>query len=138
MNNKILALDIGDKQTGVAILNNILATSLESVKTEKILEFIQNYASQNNLQKIIIGLPVNDDGSENIQCQKVRSWAEKIDALGEFEIILENEYLSSIEAQNNLRVLGLSPKEMKIKEHSEVARILLEQYLKNVSQKSTI
>ncbi|PIP51475.1 Holliday junction resolvase RuvX [Candidatus Berkelbacteria bacterium CG_4_10_14_0_8_um_filter_35_9_33_8] len=133
MNNNILALDIGDKQTGVAVLNTILAISLESLETTKLLEFIQNYALQKKIQKIIIGLPVNDDGSENEQCQKIRNWAEKIDILGEFEIIFENEFLSSIEAQNNLRVLGLSPKEIKIKEHSEVARILLEQYLKNVS-----
>jgi len=133
MNNNIVALDIGDKQTGVAVLNTILAISLESLETTKLLEFIQNYALQKKIQKIIIGLPVNDDGSENEQCQKIRNWAEKIDILGEFEIIFENEFLSSIEAQNNLRVLGLSPKEIKIKEHSEVARILLEQYLKNVS-----
>ncbi|PIX31325.1 Holliday junction resolvase RuvX, partial [Candidatus Berkelbacteria bacterium CG_4_8_14_3_um_filter_33_6] len=123
MNNNILALDIGDKQTGVAVLNTILAISLESLETTKLLEFIQNYALQKKIQKIIIGLPVNDDGSENEQCQKIRNWAEKIDILGEFEIIFENEFLSSIEAQNNLRVLGLSPKEIKIKEHSEVARI---------------
>ncbi len=129
--NNIIALDIGDVQTGIAGLRENIPFSFESVKTEKLLDQIKEFRTIKKIDLIIIGLPVSDDGSENDQCRKVRKMALKIDNIVDCDIVLENEYLSSIEAQNNLQVLGLSPREIKQKEHSEVARILLEQYLKN-------
>lgn len=134
MNKNIIALDIGDAKTGMAGLKQNIPFSFDMVKTEILLHRIKEFLSQKKIDLIIVGLPVNDDGSENEQCQKIRKIASEIEKIVDCDIVLENEYLSSIEAQNNLRVLGLTPREIKQKEHSEVARILLEQYLKNASK----
>lgn len=131
MNRNIIALDIGDAKTGIAGLRANIPYSLDTIKTEILLPHIKEFSDQKKIDLIVVGLPVNDDGSENEQCQKVRKLASEIDKIVNCDIVLENEYLSSIEAQNNLRVLGLSPREIKQKEHGEVARILLDQYLKN-------
>lgn len=134
MNKNIIALDIGNVRTGMASLRENIAFSLDTIKTEILLAQIKEFLSRKKIDLIVVGLPVSDDGSENEQCQKVRKLALEIEKIVDCDIVLENEYLSSIEAQNNLRVLGLSPSEIKEKEHCEVARILLEQYMKNASK----
>ena len=131
MNKTILAFDAGDKYIGVAENKSNHVFVLDNIDTEHLVDFVKEYITKNALEKIIIGLPVNEDGTENDQCKKTYSLAKKIETVFDGEIVLENEFLSSIEAQNNLRTLGYSPKEVKEKEHSEAAKIILEQYIQN-------
>lgn len=85
-----IGLDVGDKTIGVAVsdLLNITAqgvTTIERVGIRKdagkVIDFIKEY----ECDTIVIGLPLNLDGSDSIQTEKVR----------EFRTMLENKMLST-------------------------------------------
>lgn len=58
---KYLALDIGQKRTGIACTddNQIIATALTTIQTFKLEEFLKEYTKLNKVEKIIIGYPVD-------------------------------------------------------------------------------
>lgn len=62
---KIMAIDYGLKRTGLAVTDDlqIIASGLNTVETPKLFEFLKNYFSVNEVEKIIVGLPVKLDGS---------------------------------------------------------------------------
>ena len=67
---KIIALDIGEKRTGVAISNNIstMCTPLDYIKSEDLEFFITELSiiiNQNEVDKIIIGLPKLMNGKKD-------------------------------------------------------------------------
>ncbi|HOK38014.1 MAG TPA: Holliday junction resolvase RuvX [Bacteroidales bacterium] len=57
---RYIALDIGKKRTGIAVTdpNRIIATALETVTTNNLVEFLKIYLQQNEVIKIIYGMPV--------------------------------------------------------------------------------
>lgn len=62
--SRILAIDYGMKRTGVAVTDElqIIATALDTVETSKLFEFLDKYISQNNIQEIVVGLPMRMHG----------------------------------------------------------------------------
>lgn len=62
---RILGIDYGTKRIGLAVTDplQIIATGLETVPTEDIFNFLDAYFSQEEVEAIIIGDPLNLDGS---------------------------------------------------------------------------
>jgi putative Holliday junction resolvase len=62
---RILALDFGKKRTGIAVTDplKIIAQGLTTIDTQQLFEFLKDYISRENTERIIIGLPFNLDGS---------------------------------------------------------------------------
>lgn len=65
---RLLAIDFGKKRTGIAITDElqIIASGLTTVETEKLLPFLKDYLSKENVERVIIGEPkrMNDEPSE--------------------------------------------------------------------------
>ncbi|WP_010254345.1 Holliday junction resolvase RuvX [Myroides injenensis] len=65
---RLLAIDFGKKRTGIAITDElqIIASGLTTVETEKLLPFLKDYFSKENVERVIIGEPkrMNDEPSE--------------------------------------------------------------------------
>jgi len=63
--SKILALDFGEKRTGIAVTDDlqIIASGLTTVLTKDLLDFLKNYFSNEKVELIIIGLPKRMDNS---------------------------------------------------------------------------
>lgn len=65
---RLLAIDFGKKRTGIAITDElqIIASGLTTVDTEKLLPFLKDYFSKENVERVIIGEPkrMNDEPSE--------------------------------------------------------------------------
>lgn len=61
---RIIAIDYGMKRTGIAVTDElqIIATGLETVETPKLMDFLTNYFLENNIQEIVIGLPMRMHG----------------------------------------------------------------------------
>lgn len=126
---KIMALDVGTKRIGIAISDylHIIANrhsyiprDANSVKT------IVNIARENNVKKIIIGVPYNMDGTRGSQAQDCIDFANEIQG---FEIIFEDERLTSEAAEENLRERKINFRKEKGLVDMESAGIILEQYL---------
>lgn len=61
---RILAVDYGKKRTGIAVTDElqIIASPLETIETHKLFDFFRVYFSENNVQEIVVGLPMRMHG----------------------------------------------------------------------------
>ncbi|NCG34870.1 MAG: Holliday junction resolvase RuvX [Dehalococcoidales bacterium] len=132
---KIIALDIGEKRTGVAISNNIstMCTPLDYIKSEDLEFFITELSiiiNQNEVDKIIIGLPKLMNGKEGSRAKFSRFISKKIkENILNIKIILWDERLTTKEAEKNLIQSGIKKTKIKEKIDSESAVLILENYL---------
>ena len=129
---KILSLDVGDKNIGVAISDEDLnfAFPRQTLKGNRIelLKKIKEIIAQEEVIKIIIGLPLGKDGEETPQAKKIKIFAEKLKQF-KLEIIYWDERFSSKEAKNVLRTSNLHMKKHKNNIHNIAASLILESYL---------
>ncbi len=61
---RILAIDYGQKRTGLAVTDplQIIANGLTTVNTAQLWDYLQDYISREPVEKIIIGMPVQNNG----------------------------------------------------------------------------
>lgn len=128
---KIMALDVGTKRIGVAISDflHVIATPHSCIprQPEKdAINMILKIAKENHVEKIVVGLPKNMDDSIGFQGQDCINFSQKI--IG-FDIILEDERLTSEEAENRLREKKVDFRKNKGLVDMESACVILEQYL---------
>ena len=129
--HKVMALDVGPKRIGIALSDflQVIATAhstIPRVPEEKAVEEIVKIANENRVQKIIVGIPINMDGTQGFQAQNCIEFAQKI--LG-FDIIFEDERLTSEEAEQRLRTRKVDFRKNKGLVDMESACVILEQYL---------
>ena len=129
--HKLMALDVGTKRIGIALSDylQVIATAhstIPRVPEDKAIETIVNLAKDNRVEKIIIGVPINMDGTQGFQAQDCINFAQKI--LG-FDIIFEDERLTSDEAEQRLRARKKDFRKNKGLVDMESACVILEQYL---------
>lgn len=61
---RILAIDYGLKRSGLAITDplKMIASPLETVPTHKLLEYVRDYASKNDIETVVVGMPLQMSG----------------------------------------------------------------------------
>ncbi|WP_036728475.1 MULTISPECIES: Holliday junction resolvase RuvX [Peptoniphilus] len=104
---KILGLDIGDKWIGVAVsdLLGITAQPLVTIKREsnkQAYEDIYNLIKENNIAKVVVGLPKNMNNTLGPQSEKVLKFSEKLKNKYGVEIIYIDERMTTISANRIL------------------------------------
>ncbi len=129
--HKVMALDIGTKRIGVALSDYLLMLAnghscVDRIPENKALETILKIAKDNNVKKIVVGVPFNMDGTQGVQAQDCKDFASKING---YEIIFEDERLTSDTAEENLRAKKIDFRKNKGLVDIESACIILEQYL---------
>lgn len=127
-----MALDIGTKRIGVALSDflHITANPHSCVNREPeqdAITTIVKIAQENRVQTIVVGVPINMDGSYGSQAEDCKSFAGKING---FEIVFEDERLTSEQAEENLRERKIDFRKNKSLVDIESACIILEQYLR--------
>ena len=129
--HKIMALDIGTKRIGIALSDylQVIATPHSFIQREpenKAIEEIIKIAKENRVEKIVIGVPINMDGTLGFQAQDCINFSQKIHG---FDIIQEDERLTSEEAEERLRSRRVDFRKNKGLVDMESACVILEQYL---------
>lgn len=127
---KIMALDIGTKRIGVALSDflHILANGHSCVeRNPEAVEKIKKIALENKVEKIIVGLPYNMDGTQGNQAKDCLEFAKNFE--NDFEVIFEDERLTSEQAEENLRSRKIDFRKNKELVDIESACIILEQYM---------
>lgn len=129
--HKIMALDVGTKRIGIALSDylQVIATPCTCISREpeqKAIEEITKIANENRVEKIVVGVPINMDGSFGPQAQNCIDFSQKLSG---FVIILEDERLTSQEAEDRLRERKVDFRKNKGLVDIESACIILEQYL---------
>ena len=129
--NKIFALDVGTKRIGIALSDylHVIATPYTTIPRtpeQDAIESILKIAKENNVKTIIVGLPINMDGTKGFQAQDCIDFSQKICG---FDIMYEDERLTSEEAENRLRARKVDFRKNKGLVDMESAAVILEQYL---------
>jgi putative holliday junction resolvase len=127
--SKIIALDIGDQWTGVAITDasGIFARPLTTIPAQDVDQFLAKILAQERIKDVVIGYPKTMKGGESIQTKKIVTYKEHLEQLFPGIIfILWDERLSSKRAST---LVGRKTKEDKLKSHALAAAFILDSYV---------
>lgn len=131
---RILGLDIGDKRIGIAVSDElgITAQGLETLHRtalekdiSKLLEIINKWS----IQRIVVGLPRNMNGTYGPQAEKVKDFAERILSEGVPEIVYWDERLTTAAAERVLLEGNISRIKRKNSIDKLAAVMILQGYL---------
>lgn len=128
---KVMALDVGTKRIGIALSDflRVIATphsTIPRVPEDKAVEEIVKIANENRVKVIVVGVPKNMDGSVGFQAQDCIEFSQKI---MKYDIIYEDERLTSEAAEERLRERHVDFRKNKGLVDMESACVILEQYL---------
>lgn len=133
MDERILALDVGDVRIGIAVSDEgrIIAQPVEVYRrvgygpdARHIAKLCEGY----NTRNVLCGLPRNMDGSEGFQAQKVRDFAAHLEAQG-LVVFFQDERMSTVTAENVLISGGMQRKDRRNAVDKVAAVVILQQWL---------
>ena len=131
---KILAIDHGEARTGLAICDpgELLATPLTTIQQwdpQKLAAQIAQTAKSQGAQHIVLGLPLNMDGSEGPRAQACRTFAALLEQETSLPVTLWDERSTTITAARYLNATDTRGKKRKAALDPLSAAIILESYL---------
>ena len=134
--SRILAIDYGGKRTGLAVTDplRIIATGLCTVETRKLKPFLKDYFSKEQVELVIIGMPVNWDDSETHATPLVRKFIEEFRKMFPSIPVKEvGERFTSKMASRAMIEMGMKKKQRQNKAMIDeiAATIMLQEYLQH-------
>ncbi|MBE0449611.1 MAG: Holliday junction resolvase RuvX [Clostridia bacterium] len=139
---RIMGLDVGDKKIGVAISDSLLITAQgketlfrESLKVD--LDKLIHYINEYDVHKIVVGMPLNMNGSLGPQGEKTKQFVAKLEKKlihstridREIEIVYWDERLTTMGATRSLIETDMSRKKRKGVVDTVAAVLILQGYL---------
>ncbi|HOO22315.1 MAG TPA: Holliday junction resolvase RuvX [Clostridia bacterium] len=130
-----IALDIGDVRIGIATSDpmGIIASGYSTFQRtgdyEKDLRFLVDTARQNNCDTIVLGLPVNMDGTEGERARITRQFGEDLKTLTDVKIVYQDERWTTVSAEKALIESGMRREKRKNVVDKVAATIILQSYL---------
>ncbi|MFQ5842216.1 MAG: Holliday junction resolvase RuvX [Thermodesulfobacteriota bacterium] len=140
---RILGLDVGTKRIGIAISDE-LGWTAQGIKTihrtsgEIDLGEIRNIAREYGVEKIVVGLPTNMNGSLGPQAEMVLGFVQELREILDLPIITWDERLSTAEATKILIRADLSRKKRKRKVDMMAAILILQSYLDSLARREKL
>ena len=132
----ILCLDIGDRTIGIAISDSlrIIASGIGQLRRvqpekNKELQHIKSLILQHEVDKLVVGLPLNMKGEEGEQAKKVRNFVDELSSGIEIPVVLFDERLSTVEAERVLREAKVSLLKRRKVRDKIAATVILQNYL---------
>ncbi len=129
---KILAIDHGEKRTGLAICDPAerMAVALPThAMTGNDAVDLAELAKEQGAELIVVGFPVNMDGTEGPRARAVRAFADELKASAEVAVELWDERLTTAEGDARLRMHGLDRKERAKRKDMAAAIVILETFM---------
>lgn len=130
----IISVDLGKARTGIAICDRseIMATPLtvlEEWNRERLCDRICQLAAERKAQRIVVGLPVNMDGSEGESAQGAREFADKLRESSGVEVVMSDERGTTKTAMSYLNQSDTRGKRRKAVIDAVAASIILQDHL---------
>ena len=130
---KLLGIDYGRRRIGVAVCGPLkIATPVATIvyKSEKLmLEELQRLVSHHEAETIVLGQPLNMDNSRGEMVKEVEKFATMLRRHLQIPVELWDERLTTYQAENSLRQIGLSPKQRQKNRDQVAACLLLQNYV---------
>ncbi|MBR3144662.1 MAG: Holliday junction resolvase RuvX [Clostridia bacterium] len=134
---KIMSVDLGLARTGVAVSDESGGFAfpkcvITEYNKEKLIEKIIEIAKAEKAGRIVVGLPVNMDGSRGERAETCTEIAKEIKEKGNIETVLWDERGTTITAHNYLNENNVRGKKRKQTVDAVAATIILEDYLRSL------
>ncbi len=103
----VVGLDLGTITIGVAVSDQLrrVATALETIRRKKFgvdAEHLLRICAHREIGGLVLGLPLNMDGTEGPRCQSTRAFARNLENLTDLPITFWDERLSTVAAERAL------------------------------------
>ena len=133
MNERIVALDVGDRRIGIAV-SDPLGVTAQTIETYTSIGYgpdsrhIAEIARRYETDRILCGLPRNMDGTQGFQVEKVKEFAAKLEELG---LVVEyyDERMTTMLAESALLEANMRREDRKKKVDMVAAVVILQSYL---------
>lgn len=128
----ILAIDYGERRVGVAVSGGVLARPLEVLahgRLDSLVNRLLELARREQATRLIIGFPLNEDGSIGPQAEKTLAFARRLAAVASCPVFLWDERRSSQTAQRAMIATGSRRKARKEQLDAYAAAAILQDYL---------
>ncbi len=134
---RILGLDYGTKTVGVAVSDPLLITAqgLEIIrrdsenKIRKTYARIEEIVKEYEVEKIVLGLPKNMNGTEGDRVEKTKEFKEAIERRTGLEVVLWDERLTTVSADKIMMESNIRRENRKEFVDEIAAMIILQNYL---------
>lgn len=136
---RILGLDLGTKTIGVAV-SDPLGWTAQGIKTiqrvglKKDIQEIKNIVDEYGVEKIVLGMPKNMNGTVGEAGERSISFGENLKNKLGIEVILQDERLSTVSAERSLIEADVSRKKRKKVIDTVAATYILQTYLDKISK----
>lgn len=133
---KVLALDYGEKKVGVAISDSsrqlcfIRSYIPNTGDIEALCKAVVDFCQQENISELIVGLPLNTDGTLTEQAKKNMEFSERLDLCLEIPVHGVDESFSTFEASEIYKEAGFEKEKFEELKDSLSAFVVLKKYLK--------
>ena len=131
---RYLALDVGEKRIGVALSDETATlasplTTLARGGVRKDTAAVADLAQRHEVAAVVVGLPLNMDGTPGRQAEKVLAFAEALRRRLQVPVLPRDERLTTVEAEERLREAGFGWRERKRLIDQTAAVVILQEFL---------
>ena len=139
-NMRAISLDVGDKTIGVALSDMLGITAnglmtIDRIGIRKDADKVLNLVKEHGCDTIVIGLPLNLDGSDSVQTQKVRDFRKMLEnkmmstGIKDIRVVFQDERFTTKIAENVLIEADVSRKKRRQVIDKQAAVIILQSFL---------
>lgn len=134
--SRIMGLDYGEVRIGIAFsdLLQMISSPFETYKRRSLifdLDYLKNLIKEKEVSLIVMGLPLNMDGTEGERAQKTREFGSELSRISGVNVVYIDERLTSVEAEEMLIQAKVRREKRKEIIDKLAAQIILETYLKS-------
>jgi len=130
---RIIGLDIGEKRIGIAVSDQTqtIAQALEVLEsnTRRLIARLQEMISSHDIEEIVVGLPLNMDGSKGPQAEKAIELAQTLSNSLKIKVTTFDERLTTKQGQDILLQADMSRGKRKANIDKVAAQIMLQAHL---------
>ena len=138
-----LGLDVGDKTIGVAVSDELDitaqgVTTIDRVGLRKDAGKVMDYVREYDCDTVVIGLPINLDGSDSVQTEKVREFRTMLEnkmrssGMADVKVEWQDERFTTVIAERVLMEANMKRKSRKEVVDKQAAIIILQSYMDRV------
>ncbi|MDR0426621.1 MAG: Holliday junction resolvase RuvX [Clostridiales bacterium] len=136
---KILGVDYGDRRTGLAACDvtetlSYPLTVLTHKSMRAAVEAVAGAARDEGAQLIVLGLPLNMDGTAGARADKTGAFGRVLERVTGIAVVYQDERLTSLLADERLAAAGVKKSKRKEKRDMAAAQCILEAYLNQKSR----
>lgn len=131
---RVLGIDYGDARIGIAMSDElgILASPLQTYKSQsmrKDIDYVANIAKENNCAKIVIGLPLNMNGTEGARVDKTKAFGSVLERVAGIPVVYKDERLTTVQVERVFDIGNVKKDKRKQIVDKTAAVLILQSYL---------